>query len=184
MSFVYKIYRWDAVMRSKNSRPYPMIYIKPDLHFIEFIKNNNYRILVKISDTNTIYDGKTFWGTVDISSGTPNCRPNFFNQTGFYVITLDSFWYGYTEVGKEGSVTIENIIKNTPEPTPELIQEPVPEPTPEPIPEPIPIPYPDPIPSIKKDNQNTDFGLNYRQIIMLFLILLSISLLLYYSFKK
>ena len=139
-------------MRSKNNRPYPMIYIKPDLKFIEFVKNNNYRILITISDSNTLYDNKTIWGTVDTSSGTPNNRPNFFNQTGFYVITLDSFWYGYPQIGQEGMVTIDNIIEQ-PEPQPE----------------------PTPVPSIIKDSPIIQTpGLNSREIIMMFLILLAI----------
>ena len=111
----FKIYRWDAVMTAKNDLPAPMVYIKPTLKFLEFIENNNYRILLSISGTNTIYDGKTMWGIVDKSSNTPNCRPNFYKQTGYYVVTLESFWYGYPNVGNEG----ERII-NTPQVYPEV----------------------------------------------------------------
>jgi len=110
-----KIHRWDAVMTAKNDLPAPMLYIKPTVNFLEFIENNDYRILVTISGTNTIYDGKTIWGIVDKSSNTPNCRPNFYKQTGFYVVTLESFWYGYPNVGNEGEMII-----NTPQVYPEV----------------------------------------------------------------
>ena len=110
-----KIYRWDAVMTAKNDLPAPMLYIKPTLKFLEFVENNDYRILLTISGTNTIYDGKTIWGIVDKSSNTPNCRPNFYKQTGFYVVTLESYWYGYPNVGNEGEMII-----NTPQVYPEV----------------------------------------------------------------
>jgi hypothetical protein len=105
--FKYKIYRWDAVMTASNDRPAPMIYIKPDLKLLEFLRSNDFKILVKINNTGIIYDGKYIWGVVDKSSNMPNCRPNFDKETGFYVVTLDSFWYGYPKVGKEGDMTIE-----------------------------------------------------------------------------
>ena len=94
----YKIYRWDAVMTAANDRPTPMIYIKPDTKLLDFLRENNFRILVKIDNTGTIYDGKYIWGVVDKSSNMPSCRPNFDTETGFYVATLEAFWYGYPKV--------------------------------------------------------------------------------------
>ena len=37
----------------------------------------------------------------------PSCRPNFDTETGFYVVTLESFWYGYPKVGKEGNMFVQ-----------------------------------------------------------------------------
>ena len=103
----YKIYRWDAVMTAANDKPTPMIYIKPDTKLLDFLRENNFRILVKIDNTGTIYDGKYIWGVVDKSSNMPSCRPNFDTETGFYVATLEAFWYGYPKVGKEGNMIVQ-----------------------------------------------------------------------------
>lgn len=98
----YKIHRWDAVMGNNNQKV-PMIYIKPDLTFMNFIKKNNYTVVVKISGTGTNYDDikEGIIGVVDKSSNHPNCRPNFFKETGLYVVTLQSNWYGYPYSEKE-----------------------------------------------------------------------------------
>jgi hypothetical protein len=91
----YRIFRWDPVINGTNSNNYvPMIYIKPDKQFLELIKNNNI-IEAKISGTQMLYDLHTVSATAAPSSTTPNQRPNFFLKYGYYVITLDSNWYGY-----------------------------------------------------------------------------------------
>jgi hypothetical protein len=41
------------------------------------------------------YDGRTLHGTVNNSADVPNCRPNFYEETGWYTITLQSLWSGY-----------------------------------------------------------------------------------------
>lgn len=89
----YEIKRWDGVL--VNDQKVPMIYIKPDLTFVDFVRSNNYRIVCEINDTGTKYDGKKVYGNVSKSSTSPNCRPNFYNKTGLYVVTLISNWYGY-----------------------------------------------------------------------------------------
>jgi len=90
-----KILRWDPVIIDGNTFPYPMIYIKPDEKFVEYAKLNKYAVTVEISDTGTIYDGKTMVGTIDSSAYYPNSRPNFFDATGYYTITLAGHWYEY-----------------------------------------------------------------------------------------
>ncbi len=100
----YKIERWDVVMFGNSVTKVPMIYIKPDLTFLEFVRGNNFAVACEISDTGTIYDGKVIPGVVDKSCSVPNCRPNFCEKTGFYVITLWANWYGYPEPGKMGTV--------------------------------------------------------------------------------
>jgi len=97
----YEIKRWDVVL--SNNRKVPMIYIKPDLTFVDFVRSNNFVIVCEINDTGTIYDGKKIYGIVSKSSISPNCRPNFYNKTGLYVVTLMANWYGYPEPNKTGN---------------------------------------------------------------------------------
>lgn len=101
---LYKINRWDVVMFGNSTTKVPMIYIKPDLTFLEFARENNFALMCEINGTDTIYDGKKIPGVVDKSCHVPNCRPNFCDKTGFYVISLWADWHGYPNVGKEGTV--------------------------------------------------------------------------------
>ena len=103
----YNIKRWDVIISGNSNQTTPIIYITPDIKFLEFIKNNNYSVLCKISGTDMIYDGKLIPGIVDKSSSIPNCRPNFFDKTGYYVITLIGTWNGYPDPDKLGVVTFE-----------------------------------------------------------------------------
>jgi hypothetical protein len=103
----YDIMRWDVVMFKNSVTQNPMIYIKPDEAFLEFARLNNYTVMVQIKGTGTIYDDKLIAGIVNESSNVPNCRPNFFDKTGYYVITLYSDWYGYPESDKLYSETKE-----------------------------------------------------------------------------
>lgn len=101
---LYKIERWDVVMFKNSSSQVPLIYIKPDLTFLEFAQANNFAVMCEISDSGTEYDGKLIPGVVDKSCNIPNCRPNFFDKTGYYVITLNANWYGYPAPNKLGNV--------------------------------------------------------------------------------
>ena len=107
----YKIMRWDVVTAGNSNNKIPMIYIEPDITFLEFIRANSFAVVCLISDTDTKYDGKKIPGVVDKSCFTPNCRPNFCEKTGWYVISLWSNWYGYPNVGKEGSVQFYGLEK-------------------------------------------------------------------------
>ena len=100
----YDIERWDVVMFNNSNAKSPMIYIKPDLTFLQFARANNYAVVCEISGTGTIYDGKEIPGVVNTSMYVPNCRPNFYNETGWYVVTLSANWYGYPEPSKLGRV--------------------------------------------------------------------------------
>ena len=106
----YSIMRWDAVISSTNSNNYvPMIYIKPDKDFLQLIKRNKNVIKADISGTNMIYDLKPIAGIVSPSSLTPNCRPNYFDKTGYYVVTLVSNWYGYPDPQYLGNVKFSGL---------------------------------------------------------------------------
>jgi hypothetical protein len=101
----YKIERWDVIL--ENNHRVPIIYIKPDLAFVEFVRKNENVIIIKIKNTNTIYDNKKIVGKVNLSSNVINCRPNFFAYTGYYVITLDSSWNGYPKSNNLGSILLQ-----------------------------------------------------------------------------
>jgi len=105
----YKIHRWDPVTFGNNVNPFPTIYIKPDKTFLDFAKENKYTVIVRIEDTGTIYDGEAMVGIVDSSNDMPNCRPNFFNETGLYTISLYARWYEYPLPDKLGTAVITGL---------------------------------------------------------------------------
>ena len=52
------------------------------------------------------YDNLPIYGIAKPSGVVPNCRPNFFEETGFYVMVLDSNYIGEPGFGHEGVVNI------------------------------------------------------------------------------
>ena len=90
-----------------------MLYVEPDLNFLNFIKDNNYTIVLSISDTNNTYDLKEVVGVVNKSSNVPNCRPNFFDKTNLYVITLYTQWNGYPPLDSLGKINIIGMNDNS-----------------------------------------------------------------------
>jgi hypothetical protein len=111
MSNSYKIYRWDSFLYNKNISP--IIYVKPDDTLLKFAKENNNTLLIRVSKSNSIYDGKKIAGVLYKSSDITKCN-NFFNKTGLYVIVLESDWYGYPDFlgecdifGLKGDVVVD-----------------------------------------------------------------------------
>lgn len=100
----YDIQRWDVVLC--NGHRLPMIYITPDVPFLEYAEDNNYKANLTVKDTKTVYDGKHMTGLINQSTYVPNCRPNFYSKTGYYVITLDSSWNGYPQPGNLGKIIL------------------------------------------------------------------------------
>lgn len=95
----YKIERWDAVT-GNNILKRPMIYIKPDETFLSFARANKFAVLCEISSTGMDYDHNPgsqvlIPGVVSRSAVVPNCRPNYYAETEYYVITLLAPWIGY-----------------------------------------------------------------------------------------
>jgi hypothetical protein len=90
----YTIKRWNAVTEN-NILKRPMIYIEPDPTFLTFVRANNFAVLCEISGTGMNYDSVQIPGVVSRSSLVPNCRPNFFEATGYYTVTLLAPWIGY-----------------------------------------------------------------------------------------
>lgn len=95
----YKIRRWDAVT-SDNIMKQPLIYIKPDDAFLSFVRANKFAVLCEISGTGMNYDHQPgssvlIPGVVSRSSVVPNCRPNYYAATEYYVVRLLAPWIGY-----------------------------------------------------------------------------------------
>ena len=105
----YEIYRWDPIVYGNNVHPFPTIYIKPDKTFLDFAHENKNSVIVKIEGTNTIYDGKAMVGIVSSTAEKPNCRPNFFNKTGLYTISLYANWYKYPDYKSLGTAVITGL---------------------------------------------------------------------------
>lgn len=105
----YKIHRWDVVISGDSNAQRPMIYVEPDLAFLEFIRANDFAVVCNISGTGTIYDGKQIPGVVSQSSDVPSCRPNFYKKTGLYVVKLWAEWYHYPDIDKLGEVVFSGL---------------------------------------------------------------------------
>lgn len=114
------------------------IYIKPTLSLLEFanrnVSNGNRTLMVQISGTgHPVYDGTSTLATLDKTSDVPECRQNFYNATGMYLMTLNLPWFGYPN--KNGSVTVYegvlsegNVSKETSTPSPPSPRSPSPAP--------------------------------------------------------
>ena len=107
------IVQWNPI-NDEYGRVCASVYIKPTLELLSFLNRNsgngNRTVMVRISGTNhAIYDGAPFLAIVDKSSDAQNCRQNFFNSTGLYIITLSTGWFGYPD--KLGNITfLEGIL--------------------------------------------------------------------------
>ena len=99
----YEIKRWDVILSPNGLNKQPMIFIYPDINFINLI-NNNEVLHVQIQNTNTVYDGQVLYGTVSRSS----FIPNFFSKTQLYVVILDCEWYGYPNPSTLGTATFSS----------------------------------------------------------------------------
>ena len=110
----YEIIQWDAIIIDNEYIQRPIVYIKPDTDFLQFISDSNFTVACKISNTGLEYDNyKTIYGKVNKSAYIPNYRPDFFEANGLYVITLLAEWNGYPEQHKQGIIVFAGI--NNPE---------------------------------------------------------------------
>ena len=102
----YKIQSWNPVAwPGTSNNQVPMVTIIPDIGFVEFAKNNNYSVLVRISGTGQpAYENKLILANVGTTATVPNCRPNFYAATGLWSLTLCSGWFGWP--GTNGTVIV------------------------------------------------------------------------------
>uniref|UniRef100_A0A6C0ELW9 Uncharacterized protein n=1 Tax=viral metagenome TaxID=1070528 RepID=A0A6C0ELW9_9ZZZZ len=166
----FDIERWDAVIPGNNTYPFPMIYFRPDKDFVKYAEENDYQVLVEIEGTNSIYDGKKVVGTIDSSGYYPNYRPNLYNKTGYFTITLASGWFGYPN--SNGKILVRGVTG------PDKV-----------VPKEVPYVAPKPIPQefeyYKQQSSNKDSGLSSSQIgWILIAILIVFCVLLYISSQK
>jgi len=80
----YIIKKWNVKQISSNEKR-PLITIKPTQILIDFAKKNRI-IKLQIKNTNTLYDNILIEGVI---------ITEYFKNTGYYNILLNSFWYGY-----------------------------------------------------------------------------------------
>lgn len=100
----YEIKSWNAIIPKEANYPLPSVYIKPDKNFADYAKENNYTVLITVKDTNSKYDTASVLAVIDSSGYYPDYRPNFYNKTGYFILTLLSEWIGYPP--KNGKITI------------------------------------------------------------------------------
>jgi hypothetical protein len=105
----YKIERWDALSLGDPTGIRPAVYITPDVRFLDFIKNQQYKVKCLIRGTGLEYDNKVVFGTVDRSSDVPNCRPNYYDKTGQYIITLHAPWIEYPRSDALGTISFPDM---------------------------------------------------------------------------
>ncbi len=111
-----KIVKWNPI-NDEYGDVRASVFIKPTLELLEFanrnVSNGNRTMMVRLSGTgNAIYDGAPFLAILDKTSDAPNCRQNFFNTTGLYVLSLSVRWFGYPE--NLGEVTfLEGVLEDT-----------------------------------------------------------------------
>lgn len=99
----YQIYRWDVVMSGNSTFKSPILYIKPDLDFLEFARANNFALMAVVEGTGLQYDEKQIPSIIKQSFS--------FNKSGYYVVALNSNWYGYPKEGQFGTVSFLGLVK-------------------------------------------------------------------------
>ena len=109
MNNQYKILRWDAIIQGNSITQFPIIYISPDIPLLEYLKANDFMVMVRIQGTGTIYDNKFIAGVVNKSCDVPNCRPNFWEETGSYIVQLMCVFNGYPSCDSLGSVSFKGL---------------------------------------------------------------------------
>ena len=103
----YPIKQWSVGLTGNSVTRNPLIFVTPDPNFLEMARKNSFVVKCQIKGSDSIYDKHSITGVINTSGNVPNCRPNFFDKTGLYVIRLLSNWYGYPNIN--GSVEISNV---------------------------------------------------------------------------
>ena len=86
----YKIFRWDGILAPNGLNKMPVIYVYPDIQFLENIKEKNV-VLAELNGTDSVYDGKQVLGSVSRSSFSLDDDTN----QKLYLIELKCIWFGY-----------------------------------------------------------------------------------------
>ena len=93
----YPIQRWDVITKN-NVKLSPVFYVTVDMPLLDFMRNNLWTVSINVSGTGIQeYDhNNNLIADVSISSLVPNCRPNFYAQTNYLIVTVHGTeWAGY-----------------------------------------------------------------------------------------
>ena len=94
-TYTYDILTWDPVQtNSFNLMTKVSIEVNPRLLAL-FQLAPFFSILCKVTGTNSSYDDKMVYGTIDMSS----------SEKAIYYITLDHIWASYPDQNKKGKIT-------------------------------------------------------------------------------
>lgn len=91
----YPIVSWEVFQTECNNQPKPSFYFTLDPRLKKFLKDNKDTLQIRIKDTGSLYDNRVFIAMVNKSANMPNDRPNFYDATGYYVMSFDAAWMGY-----------------------------------------------------------------------------------------
>jgi len=172
----YNIEQWQAVLQKENIFPTPMIYIKPDREFIDYAGKNNYMVLVTVGGTGTQYDDRPTIAIVDSSGYFPDYRPNFYNKTGFFTLTLSCGWLGYPNLPQGNGYVVVQGLKGPDKVT---------IPPPQAFVAPKPIPWPTGGNTVERYNSSREENLSSKQIGILSLAIAGVfGSLVFLSLRK
>ncbi len=173
----YKIHRWDAILPPNSSNSLPMVYISADQELLNFAQKNNYKFMVEIRGSDSLYDNHEMVGIFDSLLLGPNCHSQIIKDKNWYTISLNSYFYTYPS--ELGEIVILDL-----SPAPSL------PPTPS---SPTPSSVPPQQESYKQysgeDGETTDqnpglVGMSTNQIVALFLLLALVLLIIILIFHK
>lgn len=109
-TFTYPIKRWDAMLFKNSITKMPVVYLEPDDNFMKYISKKDGEFCV-IRGTGMAYDKNPTTGFIRPSSVVPSNRQNFYDETGYYTITLTLPWLGYPDGDKLGIIMFD-IVEN------------------------------------------------------------------------
>jgi hypothetical protein len=104
MDTIIPISRWDVIMKNNSLKQIPVICITPNKHLLEYFKYDD-TVSFVITGTNTAYDNVKMLGSLNTELKIQ--RPNYFGQTGYYVIELDHPWVEHPLPTNMGSLHIK-----------------------------------------------------------------------------
>lgn len=94
-----QVLNWVPTLLQRNTyKPtiVPVITFVPNLNVLQYIRENGYRVTIKLLNTETVVDGLPINGTVAKATeifGTT--IPNFEVTPPVYAISLEYPWFGY-----------------------------------------------------------------------------------------
>lgn len=91
----YKIERIDAIVQHGAINSVPAFYVQGDDDLFQLFNFYKGRAPIKIHGTNSAYDNKLSYASLQPSQFTGGFRPNFQQETGLLCIIPEFAWDGY-----------------------------------------------------------------------------------------